>query len=102
VEFEKDLKESVIADAFEHICPNGDVRGDSPETSRWRQILPQRDEGPWREILRRVLNPQSPPMEPLKPTPGQITRSQLEYKQLHKEKKKRRSKKGSNPDSSSG
>jgi hypothetical protein len=103
VPFEEDLKESIIADAFEHVCPNGEVKGDSPETSRWRQIFPQKEGGAhWREIVKRILNPQLPPMEQVKTPPTQTTRSQLEYKQTHKEKKKRKSKKGTHPDTSSG
>jgi hypothetical protein len=103
VEFEEDLKEGIIADAFEHVCPNGDVRGDSPDTSRWRQIFPQKEGGAhWREIVRRILNPQLPPMEQIKTPALQTVRSQLEYKQMHKDKKKRKSKKSTNPDTSSG
>jgi hypothetical protein len=101
VEFEKDLKELVIAEAFEHICPNGDVRGDSPETSRWRQILPEQSAaGPWREIVRRMLNPNLPPMDPTKLRVTHPTRSRLEFKQNRKKKRRTKKEKTSNPDAS--
>jgi hypothetical protein len=92
VEFEKDLKESVIADAFEHVRPNGEVRGNSPQTSRWTQIFPAPGGNAWRDVLMRLLNPLPPPTDVHKqppPTPV-ATKSRLEFTQVRKDKKKKK------------
>jgi hypothetical protein len=95
VEFEQELKERVIAEAFEHVCPNGGVRGDSPQTSRWRQIYPEKDGGThWREVVRRALDPRLPPIEVVKSKEGQSTRSRLEFQQVRKARKRRKTRKG--------
>jgi hypothetical protein len=53
VQFEQDLKESMIAEVFEHVMPNGDVRASSP-LSRWRRILPDPS---WDDVVQRVIDP---------------------------------------------
>jgi hypothetical protein len=92
VDFEQELKESVIADAFEHVLPNGDVRGDSPETSHWRKIFPVQgaEAANWRATIDRLMNPFLRPSEAPKQPPAQTQRSRLEFTQHHKEKKKRK------------
>jgi hypothetical protein len=94
VDFEQDLKESVIAESFEHVCPNGDVRGDSPETSRWTKIYPTPPGSPWRDVVHRVLNPSHPTMEVQKQPPPTPQRSKLPLTQPgRKDKKKKKGKK---------
>ena len=92
VEFEQDLKESVISDAFEHVTPDGGVRGDSPETSRWVQIYPlppnEAKNSPWPDIVRRILNPNLPAKEPAK----QAQVIAIPSHRLKPEKKKRKKK----------
>jgi hypothetical protein len=102
VDFEQDLKESVIAESFEHVCPNGDVRGDSPETSRWTMIYPTAPGSHWRHVVHQILNPSLPAMEVQKqplPTPQ---RSRLQVTQPGQKDKKRKKGKKKVSNKSSG
>jgi hypothetical protein len=97
VEFEKDLKEGVIADTFEHVKANGETRGNSPETSQWEQIYPVPAEKAgvclthWSEILHRILHPEMERGDFAKmPIPAQIPRrSVVEFMQKKGKKKKK-------------
>ena len=98
VEFEQDLKESVISDAFEHVMPDGGVRGDSPETSRWVQIYPlppnEAKNSPWPDIVKRILNPNLPAKEPAKQ--AQVIAIPSHRLKPEKKKKKKRARRHSN------
>jgi hypothetical protein len=96
VEFEKDLKESIIADAFEHVCPNGDVRGNSPGTSRWTQIFPFAQPGSqWGQVVARILNPALPEIEiPRHIQQVTIRKPRVELGKSKKNKKKKGKKGG--------
>jgi hypothetical protein len=91
VEFEQELKELIIADAFEHVLPNGDVRGDTPETSRWSKIYPLTGEAgaTWRAVIAKLMNPFERPNEIPRLPPPQTERSRLEFTQAHKKKRKK-------------
>ena len=99
VDFEQDLKESVISDAFEHVRPDGRVRDDSPETSRWVKIYPlpesEAQNSPWPDIVKRILNPNLPPKEPVK-QPQVI--SKVRAKLDKKKKKRKKGKKATHTD----
>lgn len=99
VDFEQDLKESVISDAFEHVRPDGRVCGDSPETSRWVKIYPlpesEAQNSPWPDIVKRILNPNLPPKEPVK-QPQVI--SKVRAKLDKKKKKRKKGKKATHTD----
>jgi hypothetical protein len=92
VDFERELKESIIAEAFEHVCPNGEVRGNSPSTSRWTQIFPLRIPGfLWKDVVDRILNPALPPIQIPKTVkiPVLIRRPFVEFPHTRKDKKKK-------------
>jgi hypothetical protein len=95
VEFEQDLKESIIADAFEHVCANGEVRGDSPESSRWTRIFPLDVPGsPWEYVVARVLNPALPPLDIPKPVATQVVIRRPRIDGKTRKEKKKKGKKG--------
>lgn len=60
VPLEKDLKEGLLAEAFEHLGVNGECYGDSPN-SRWRQIYPLPESSPysgvWADVYEKASHP---------------------------------------------
>jgi hypothetical protein len=90
VDFERELKQSVIADAFEHVLPDGEVRGDSPVTSRWRKIYPVPGSAgrTWRAAIDRVMNPVRRAYDPPMAAPPVSHRSRVGFGQMDRDKKK--------------
>jgi hypothetical protein len=92
VDFERELKESLIASAFEHVCPNGDVKCEVGG-SGWELIWPgQAQDDPWKDVVHRILNPREPVVEKQPPTP-QILTQRYWLARPKKEKKKKKLKK---------
>jgi len=62
VGFEKDLKEGLLAESFEHMGPNGELHAQS-DSSKWQLIypLPMNHEyySTWKEISTKALHPKS-------------------------------------------
>ena len=62
VDFEKDLKENLITECFEHVSITGKSFGNS-EKSKWEQVYPmdpnEKDYNIWVEIVKKALHPKN-------------------------------------------
>lgn len=97
VDFELELKEKLISEAFEHVAPNGDWFGNC-ENSDWIQIYPlPRDaaaKSPYPIIVNNVLNPSrngsDPQKLPLIQFPKRSVPDFLHNKEQSQKKKKKK------------
>ena len=96
VPFEKELKENLIAEAYQHVAPNGDWFGED-EKSGWKQIYPlSREESarsPYPDIINRILNPSFNRDDPIKVPAIVPKRNLYEMKQFIKESNRKKHKK---------
>lgn len=53
VPFERELKETLVRDVFQHVCSNGEILDDTP-SSGWKTIYPLPKTDPRREIWKKI------------------------------------------------
>ncbi|EAY04079.1 Tubulin-tyrosine ligase family protein [Trichomonas vaginalis G3] len=96
VDFEKDLKESLLCETFEHISPNGEVLGNS-EKSGWQQIFPLPKSHPnytvWAPIYEKAKKPNNKGEIEGIPVNIRPRTTEQKYYNFEKTKEKKRSKK---------
>lgn len=99
VDFEKDLKESLLCETFEHISPTGEVFGHS-DKSGWQQIFPLPKDNPnymiWSPVYEKARKPNT--KGEIEGTPANIrprTTADQRSLPMEKIKEKKRSKKRS-------